>query len=299
MTVRRHPTNLIRRLGSLRDAVMELIFLPNDTADAQAAPSPWPSIVAIIIATAAINAFAFLFISAPQIVASLEDTSARSRSAIFDMEMSTAFVKGETELMSRQQARVAELMKLYPSVVRGDPRDRTQIIRRSQINELEGASDQGRSASFETLGLDWSREWAKAQERAEISEIAMWQAIQDVAELSLRHGNPAIRRNAVQKLERQRLLLASSLAEVHAYARRLEPTNQSEMDQLEIENDALRGRIDWARRAMAISTAALKTLAWLFALLLWLWLSRRVLWLSRRLQRLIDKREERDKKLSG
>lgn len=288
------PRNVVRALASLYDAIVEVALFPAGGA-VQASPSAWssvvPVVVATVVATAAINVTGFSFISAPQMETALGEAMARRSGALVDMETLTAFEEEENGAMVRQETRLAEMKGLYSSVVGQEPQNWAQIIGRSELNEGEGADDHGRVASFESTGLVWGQEWAKAQAQADASEIAMWQAIQGLADLRLRRGSGAARRAAVEKVDQKRLALVSSIAEVESYAGRFRPIFKSQMEELDLESEAVHTRYDMLRRALLVCVVlgvVVFSLSALFGMLL----------LSRGVQMLMDKRGEQGKEAS-
>jgi hypothetical protein len=286
--------NFARRLKSFQAAIDEILFDPQtDTAKGQGT-SVWLNVVPLILTTVLLNSAAFLVITGPQTVFQIAtDTEPRIQRASLDIRMNTVFGNKEMDIFARQQRRVSELLRFSPAD--GQPRSQQSykdFVSRSEQNQIEAARDIGTVAAFETIGSDWNRDWAKAQERAINKEMATWQAAQDVAEtyLRLRRSNPQTREE-IHRFKRQRLLLVSSIEEFAAYAEQVKPVGLSEVNQIQTQADAMRSRLDFALDIMKISVTTILAVCLLFGFV-------GGIWLVRKLQKIVDRREKELQKLT-
>lgn len=288
--------NFIRTLKRHYGAFIDLMVSPPEShgvKDSAATASPWMTAIAVAVTTMVVNCIAFIFVAMPQMWVRIStDTLPQVATKNVNLQMLNSFMTQETPMYRGQHRRFSELLADFSDIKTDhDALYWDNLISESETNRAAISEDIGRVRSFETIGFDWVRAWAKAQETTDEFELATWQSAQDVAEMRRRPGSDS--RNTVHvisQFEKQKLPLLTADAEITAYTKRLNAIAESELGLAETQKDALTTRIDTLTEAVHLTE---RVLGWLVPLLL---LNLGLGWLVRRIQIRATKREELEHK---
>lgn len=273
---------LAKGYKSVCEVIDEIILIPGgnqDTTMNRGSITAWQSILTIIFTTTLINACAFIFVVGPQtLVQVVSNAGPTLRRSTLDLDMLAKFQSAEAGIFDRQLTRVKELPRAFdPTTVCSSQRCWEVFLEESRRNQLETAEDAGTAASFESIGLDWAREWAKAQEKANLTERDAWKASEDIAVLSLNRDRHRTRIDeASRNYAKIRLDLQSDISDVLAFHHRFASVAESEKDQLSLQRDGMQAQVEGLEQNLAISINVLESGVLLFIVIALIWLIRRL-----------------------
>jgi hypothetical protein len=283
---------LVRWIDSAHSVLYDALFgAQGDSGSGRIRPSVWSNTISIVLAAAILNCTSFLFVLGPQNLSQiLGDSAPQLQRATMNLNLFDIFLSEEKDIAARQAKRVSALegfsWAYSPGglVINAQERCKTLSLL-STKSQLEVARDIGTIRSFETVGFDWTREWAKAQGRAGRAEMQSWQIAHEVAESCLKDGeNSQQVRGAIKQFSRQRLDLVSAMMEVVAYNERMKPIGMSEVTQVRNQTLALQSHAQSVAEIMSLSASGLQVvLIGLVTLCL--------IWLSGRLEEVVKRRD--------